>query len=142
MAEAPQNFKDHARIDPLYHQFLVPILLLHLVWTGYNVIRRTDLETFEGLLLAIGLVVMGIFVRVNALRAQDRVIRLEEQLRFERLGLAGKAGSLSVQQIVALRFASDNELPELIDQVTGGKLQTQKEIKAAIKTWRPDYVRV
>ena len=142
MAEAPQNFQSHARIDPLYHRFLVPILLLHLVWAAYNVIRRTDLETFEGFLLAIGLVVMGLLVRVNALRAQDRVIRLEEQLRFERLGLASKTGSLTVQQIVALRFAQDNELPALIEQITGGKLQTQKEIKAAIKTWRPDYVRV
>jgi len=142
MAEAPQNLQNHARIDPLYHRFLVPILLLHLVYAAYNVIRRTDLETTEGLLLAIGLVVMGILVRVNALRAQDRVIRLEEHLRYERLGLTAKATPLTVQQIVALRFASDNELPGLIDQVTTGKLQTQKEIKAAIKTWRPDYVRV
>jgi hypothetical protein len=80
--------------------------------------------------------------RVNALRAQDRVIRLEEQLRFERLGLANKFVGLTVPQIVALRFASDAEVGALADQVTSGKLTAGKEIKAAIKNWRPDHVRV
>ena len=137
-----QSFQNHARIDPLYHRFLVPILLIHLVWSGWNVSQHFSADTVEALVLAIALVILGFYVRVNALRAQDRVIRLEEQLRFERLGIGGKFAGLSVPQIIALRFASDAELPGLADQVASGKLAAPKEIKAAIKNWRPDHVRV
>ena len=73
-AEIEQNFQNHARIDPLFHRFLVPILLIHLVWAGWNLIRGFSLDSVEALLLAVGLVILGLFARVNALRAQDRVI--------------------------------------------------------------------
>ena len=142
MSDSQQSFQNHARIDPLFHRFLVPILLIHMLWTGWRMIQYFSADSVEALVLAIALVIMGFYVRVNALRAQDRVIRLEEQLRCERLGIGGKEAGLTVPQIVALRFASDAELPGLVDQVASGKLAAPKDIKAAIKTWRPDHVRV
>ena len=137
-----QNLQNHARNDPLYHRFLLPILLLHFIWSAWNMSQNFSLATAEALLLSIGLIVLGLFARLNALRAQDRVIRLEEQLRCQRLGIPGKLDGLAIGQIVALRFAPDAEMPGLIDQVAAGKLTSQKEIKAAIKNWRPDNVRV
>ena len=142
MAETPQNFQNHTRFDPLYHYFMVPLLMVNFFWCAANLIRNFNGPTVQAMLLAIALVVLGLMARVNALRAQDRVIRLEEQLRFERLGIGAKFDGLSVPQLVALRFASDGELGGLADQVKAGKLTGSKEIKAAIKNWRPDYVRV
>jgi hypothetical protein len=84
-------------------------------------------------------------VRINPLKAQDRLIRLEEQLRYQRVlsaDLAAQASTLPVGKIVALRFAPDEELPGLVTQVLDGKLNTSKEIKQAIKNWRGDYFRV
>jgi Family of unknown function (DUF6526) len=142
MPETSQNFENHARFDPLYHYFMVPILMINLFWCGWNLRRNFRGPTVQAMLLAIALVVLGLMARINALRAQDRLIRLEEQLRFERLGIGAKFAGLTVPQLVALRFASDAELASLADQVKAGKLTASKEIKAAIKNWRPDYVRV
>ncbi len=97
------------------------------------------------ILLAIGLILLSLAARLQALKAQDRVIRLEESLRYSMVlpeDLAQKAGKLKTGQIIALRFASDAELPELIEKTLNGEFQTSKEIKLAIKNWRGDYLRV
>ena len=97
------------------------------------------------ILLAIGLILLSLAARLQALKAQDRVIRLEESLRYSTVlpeDLAQKAGQLKTGQIIALRFASDEELPELINKTLSGELKTSKEIKLAIKKWRGDYLRV
>jgi hypothetical protein len=99
----------------------------------------------EQLLLSIGLLLMMLLVRVNPLKAQDRVIRLEERLRYQRVlpaDLADKASALPARFIVALRFASDEELPGLIKQVLDGGVTKPREVKKAIKNWRVDYFRV
>jgi hypothetical protein len=88
---------------------------------------------------------MGTLVRTNPLRAQDRLIRLEENLRFQRVlsaELAQQAASLEPLQLVALRFASDDELEHLVREVLAGRLTKSSEIKKAITNWRPDYFRV
>jgi hypothetical protein len=143
MAEQQQSFANHARVDPAYHRVLAPILMIHFAWSIWLLYQAPGWATAEALLLAFGLLILGLFARLNALRAQDRVIRLEEQLRMERLGAnSAKLASLPLSQIVALRFASDAELPALVDRVAAGQLNTQKEIKQAIKNWRPDHSRV
>ena len=145
MAQEVQSAQSHARIDPLYHRVLVPILLLHFLWCIWRLYQTPGWDTAEALLLAAGLVLLGLFARVNALRAQDRIIRLEEQLRLERLGQSEKVAklyALTMPQIVSLRFASDAELPALLDRVSSGQLSTPKDIKAAIANWRPDFARV
>ncbi|MBK7597477.1 MAG: hypothetical protein IPJ07_02720 [Acidobacteria bacterium] len=98
-----------------------------------------------GLLLVLALIITFFLTRINALKAQDRVIRLEEQLRFQRLlpaDLAAQAAGLPVNFIVALRFASDGELAELVKQAVDKKFAKPDDLKKAIKNWRPDYHRV
>jgi hypothetical protein len=107
--------------------------------------KSPGFESAEALMLAIGFLLMAFLTRINPLRAQDRVIRLEEQLRYQRLlpaDLAAKAGALPVGFIVALRFASDEELAGLARQAVDRKFAKPAELKRAIKNWRGDYARV
>ena len=145
MAENNQNYSNHTRRHPLFHFVLVPILIIHLVWSFARFIEEPSPAAAEALLLSIGLVVMMNLVRIYPLKAQDRLIRLEEELRFHRVlpaGLAPQASALPVRFLVALRFASDEELPELVRKVLDGKFEKPRDVKRAIKNWRADYLRV
>ena len=145
MANEVQNYKNHARFHPPFHFVLAPIVLIHFIWTAKVFISSPSWYMGEALMLAVGFVVMATLTRTSALAAQDRTIRLEERMRFERLlapDMAAKASDLAVGQIVALRFAPDAELAGLVGQVLSGKLTTPKDIKQAIVNWRPDYCRV
>ncbi len=93
---------------------------------------------------AAALLVLILRARLFALAVQDRVIRLEERLRYERVlpaDLQARAGELSVGQFVSLRFACDAELPALMRKVLDEKMTERKAIKQLVKTWRPDYLR-
>ena len=108
MANEVQNYKNHARFHPLFHFVLAPIVLIHFFWTAKVFYASPSWYMGEMLMLAVGLVIMAYLARINALAAQDRTIRLEERLRFERLlapDVAARASELKVGQIVALRFA-------------------------------------
>ena len=145
MAEETQSYANHTRWHPPFHFVLTPIMLLHFAYTAYQFFRMPDFAHFEALLLAIGLVVLLLLVRINPLRAQDRLIRLEEQLRYQRVlpaELAARASQMPVRFIVALRFASDEELATLVKQVLDQKFTKPAEVKKAIKNWRGDYFRV
>ncbi|HZS08879.1 MAG TPA: DUF6526 family protein [Blastocatellia bacterium] len=145
MADTTQSYANHVRWHPIYHFFLSPIMVLNLIWSVVRVIRFPGWDNAELALLGVGLAVMALLVRTNPLRVQDRVIRLEEQLRYQRVlpaELAERAGALPVSKIAALRFAPDEELPGLVRQVLDGKLAKSDEIKRAIKNWRGDYFRV
>ena len=94
--------------------------------------------------MSIALLLMYGYMRAFAVGNQDRIIRLEETLRFERLlpaDLKARTAELTVRQLVGLRFASDSELPGLVRQALDQQMG-QKAIKAAVKTWRPDLQRV
>ena len=96
-------------------------------------------------MMAIVFFMLSLAARLQALKAQDRVIRLEEKLRYQQIlppDLIEKASALRVGQILALRFASDVELPELLQRTLNGEFKDNKEIKSAIKNWRGDYLRV
>jgi hypothetical protein len=129
----------------MFHFFALPVLGINLVWSLFRL--RNLGFTFEGIfgvLLAAALVVVGLNARLFALAVQDRVIRLEERLRCEQLlpaDLRPRIGELTADQLVALRFACDGELPSLARKVLDEKLQERKAIKLLIKTWRPDYQR-
>jgi hypothetical protein len=146
-----QNFKNHARMDPPFHYIAVPILLVNLIFaiaaTIYVATLHHPHELFLHIwlvLVSFALVVVATNSRVKDLRVQDRVIRVEERLRYAALlrpdELAATSG-LSIPQIVALRFASDQELPALVDRTLAQNL-TPKQIKESIISWRPDYHRV
>jgi hypothetical protein len=145
VAETPQNYSNHTRWHPPFHFFLVPLFLLNLIFAAVQLFRFRDLDHAAWLVLAVGLIVLSLLARTNALRVQDRLIRLEERLRYQQIlppPLAQSAGALRMGQIVALRFASDEELPELVRAVLDGKLTRADEIKRAVKHWRADTWRV
>jgi hypothetical protein len=144
MAQQPQSLKNHAKFDPLFHFFLAPLSLVFVIWTIVNAIRQPDLSSAVHVVLAIWALVAVTKIRNYALKVQDRVIRLEERLRLKELAPAsfqGRIGELTVDQLIGLRFASDGEVAELAQKALAGNWN-RKQVKEAIKTWRPDNWRV
>jgi Family of unknown function (DUF6526) len=145
LAQTPQTYSNHTRWHPPFHFFLAPLFLLNLVFAAVQLFRFRDLDHVAWFVIAIGLIVLSLLARTNALRVQDRLIRLEERLRYQQIlpaPLAQSAGALRMGQIAALRFASDEELPELVREVLDGKLTKADEIKRAVRHWRADTWRV
>lgn len=145
MAETPQTYANHTRWHPPFHFFLVPLLLINFIYAAVQLYRFRDFEHVWLLVLAVALLTLNFLSRLNALRVQDRLIRLEERVRYRQVlpaPLAARAVDLPLRQIVALRFASDEELPGLVQQVLDGKLTKGDEIKRAVRQWRADTLRV
>ena len=143
----PQNYKNHARFYPPFHFFLLPVFLINLGVAIVVLIRRWPHHIVLHawlVVLALAIFILAGVARGSALRVQDRIIRLEENLRYQRLlspQLAEAAQSLSVKQIIALRFASDAELPALVQRTLSENLEP-KAIKQSITNWRADNLRV
>ncbi|HEV2491300.1 MAG TPA: DUF6526 family protein [Candidatus Acidoferrales bacterium] len=140
-----QNFANHVRVVPPFHMVALPILLMNFLWAIYRLVHTWfSFDALVALLLAIALILVALFARMFALTVQDRVIRLEMRQRMERLlpaDLKTRFDEFTVSQLVALRFASDAELPELARRVLAEKIEDRKAIKRMIKTWKPDYLR-
>ena len=144
MPEPEQNLKNHARLDPMFHGFLFVGALILLGATIYALVRQPDWWGVVRLLGVLWAIVLMFRVRLYALKVQDRVIRLEERLRLAELlpeSTRTRIGELSEGQLIALRFASDGEVAGLVQQTLDGNWD-RKQIKSAIKNWRPDYLRV
>jgi hypothetical protein len=144
MAERVQSYKKHTRLLPPFHFFVIPVLLVNLVNSIRHVWQApTQHYAFE-VVLAAALLMLGFLSRVQALTVQDRVIRLEMRLRLRGLlppDLQPSINDLTPRQLVALRFASDAEMTDLVRDVLGGKLTTAKEIKMRVKSWQADWLR-
>ena len=139
-----QNLKNHARIVPMFHYGVFLPLLTYWIWAVYRAITAPTADAFFAVLVATVLIIGFLSLRVQVLTVQDRVIRLEMQLRLQRLlppEMAARADALGVKQLVALRFASDAEMPELIGEVLGGRITTPKDIKARVVQWNADHLR-
>jgi hypothetical protein len=145
MASAtPQSFANHGRLDPPFHFVLVPIGLAAVVLSIILLVRQPGIGSILGVLLSVGLVMIGSKARSYALKVQDRVIRLEERLRLAMLlpeTARPRIAELTESQLIALRFASDGELPALALRALNEGL-TNKQIKSSIQNWRPDYFRI
>jgi len=143
----PQTYKNHTRWDPLWHFFLMPVLMLNVIFAAAEVVHHWGFHTplfLWWLVLAIVLFLAVGKARSHSLKAQDRIIRLEERLRLAALLSAednARSKALTESQLIGLRFASDAELPALAKRALDEKL-TQKQIKEAINSWKPDYFRV
>jgi hypothetical protein len=141
-----QNFSNHGRFFPPFHFFVVPVLLINFFWSIYRwKVSGFSLDGFVSLVVALALLLGFLSARRMALSVQDRLIRFEERLRYERLlpaDLKPRIGDFTVSQCVSLRFASDAELPALARKVLDEKLNERKTIKQLIKSWKPDYLRV
>ncbi len=145
MAEVPQTYANHTRWHAPFHFFVAPVLLTNFLVAFVQLVRDPGLERGWWVVVSAALLLMAGLVRMNPIRVQDRVIRLEESLRYYQLlpeDLARRAASLTTAQTVALRFASDEELEGLVREVLEGRLTKPDEIKRAVKNWRADRLRV
>ncbi len=150
MAEpTEQKYANHRKFVPGYHYLTIGIVTVNLFWTLYRLIwpipgvPLPDRLFAVAVALALGLIVF--YTRTFPLQAQDRVIRLEETLRMERLlppDLKARIGELRRGQLLALRFATDEELPELTRAVLDGGIKDSNEIKKRIRNWRADHFRL
>ena len=139
-----QNFKNHGRVVPMYHIGVFFPFVANFGWAGYRLTQDVNGDTVVAFLLALALVLMFFAVRAMVVTVQDRVIRLEMRLRLREVlpsDLRAQIMSLTKGQLIALRFASDAELPALVREVLAGQLADQKAIKMRIKDWQPDLLR-
>ena len=139
-----QSFANHARLDPPFHFFLLPLGLVAIVLSVIHIIHHPSIASTLLVMLAVGFFMIAGKSRGYSLKVQDRVIRLEERLRLAMLlpeAARARIGELTESQLIALRFASDAELPGLAMRALNEGL-TKKQIKSAIQSWRGDYFRV
>ena len=144
---ASQSYSSHTRYDPPFHFVLLPLLLFNLIFSIYATVHhwpRNHPLFLWWIVMSVALIVLAGVARSSAVKAQDRIIRLEERLRLAALLRPtefGRARALTEAQLIALRFASDGELPSLASRALAENL-TPKQIKQAIADWRPDHFRV
>ncbi|MDA1183542.1 MAG: DUF6526 family protein [Acidobacteria bacterium] len=145
MAETAQSFKHHARWLPPFHFFVLPVFLVNVVYSVILAWGDPSFGTGFGVLVALALFMVAILARTQALKAQDRVIRLEMRLRMRHVlpaDMHGRINDVTADQLIGLRFAGDGELADLVRQTLDGTLTTQTSIKQAIKDWQTDHHRV
>jgi hypothetical protein len=143
----PQSFAHHARRNPAFHFVLMPILVLNLLFSIYDTVHRYAEHRYLfpwWIVMSIAFILTAILGRMGAVRAQDRIIRLEERLRLASLLRADEQVHISeftTAQLIALRFASDAELPALAHRTLTQNLES-RAIKQAIVNWRSDDLRI
>jgi hypothetical protein len=145
MATIPQSLANHTRWHAPFHFFVLPVMLINVIWSVVLFVKAPGLNSGWWLVLSLALLILTFMVRLNPLKAQDRIIRLEERLRYQQVlspALLPQTSALEPGQIIALRFAGDDELEELVSAVLTGKLTKSIEIKRAITHWRGDTFRV
>ena len=139
-----QTYKTHRQVVPAYHFGVLSALLAYFIWSVYELFHGVTSASVMGVILSVALMVLAISLRSQILRVQDRVIRLEMRLRMREslpADLAARAAHLPVRQLIALRFASDEELPSLVRDVVDGKVVAPNDIKQKIREWQADHLR-
>lgn len=139
-----QNYSSHRRFVPMYHFVLLPAMLVLLIGSVVNLMHSSEDNLYSASLLVLSsflLLLAGLFIRFFALKAQDRAIVAEERFRHYVLTNKILPPALSVRQIIGLRFASDEEFPELAEKAARENL-SEEDIKKAIKNWKGDFYRV
>jgi hypothetical protein len=140
-----QTYANHVRKLPALYVGACVVVGLDLVWQLYRAYRSPGLDAAMSVLFALAVGALAYYVRVNSLTVQNRVVRLEERLRLERLlpeELRSRIPELTVDQLVALRFAADAEVSGLVRQVLDERLDSRDGIKRRIREWRADWLRV
>ena len=146
MPQTPQTYKNHVRYLPPYHFFVLPVLLINVLKSLRHIYLepRLTLHLVWEVIMAAALLMLALLSRVMANTVQDRVIRLEMRQRLMEVlpaDLRSRIRDLTRGQVVALRFAGDAELPELVRQVLAGTLTKQRDIKLKINEWQGDDLR-
>ena len=139
-----QNYANHRRYFPLFHYFALPIATVNVLVAGIAAVRERTPIAIWSLIFALGVVGAFLAFRTMVLVVQSRIIRLEERLRLAIVlpdHLRARVPELRLSQLVGLRFASDGELPSLVERCLRGELETSDDVKRAITNWRPDFLR-
>src|SRR3982074_643259 len=134
MATTPQTFANHTRWQAPFHFFVIPVMLINFIWAVVLFVKGPKWNAGWWVIVSLAFVVLAFLVRLNSLKVQDRLIQLEERLRYQQVlssTLLPQASALNPGQIIALRFAGDDELEELMAAVLSGKFARTKEIKQA-----------
>lgn len=145
MSRDPQTFENHARFVPGYHYVLFALLLLALVWEVSRLLTGFSVERLVDVVLVVALVLTASYARTFPLGVQNRLIRLEERLRMQQLlpdDLKARVPEFTTPQLIALRFASDAELPDLARRVLEEGIVDRKAVKKLIRHWRADHERI
>jgi len=140
----PQSYARHRRNRPVYW-FVYAVFVADLIWASYRFVQTPSVGLALAMLTGIALLILALYARIFALTVQDRVIRLEMRLRLRELlpaSLHSRIGEFTKGQLVALRFASDAELPELAEKVLRDNIQDRAAIKQMVKDWEADHLRV
>ena len=144
MPQQKQSFEKHAQWTPIYHFVASPFVLFYTVYKISQFFKAPGSVAAWEAVFAIGVMATVWSARIMALTVQNRVIRLEMRLRLREVlnaDLAKRIPELSTRQLIALRFASDAELPNLVERTLKGEFASGKAIKAAVKDWQSDYLR-
>lgn len=146
MSDKTQSLANHRRFFPLYHFFAYPILVLNIVMTIVYAYRHPGSMKWNvwQIIVAVALAVAALALRYSTLTVQNRLIRLEQRLRLATLlpdRLRSRVSELTVGQLIGLRFASDAEVPALVERCLSGDLKGAADVKRAITTWQPDFLR-
>ena len=141
---SPQSLKTHVRYDPLFHFFLLPVFATAVVWSLIHAVRHPSPNAWAFVVFCAAVLILCFKARMYPLKVQSRIIRLEERLRLREIlsePLRSRIPQLTERQLVALRFASDAEIPSLVEQALSQNM-TNADIKKAIQNWRADNFRV
>lgn len=140
-----QNYASHRRFHPLYHFFIVPITFANIIGTIVAAFRHPSKIAVWQVVVAMAIFGIAVVARTFSLRVQDRLIRLEERMRLQRLlpaEMHGRIDDLRTSQLIAIRFCHDDEVCDLARAILDGEVKSADEIKRRIRTWRPDWLRV
>lgn len=145
MASRSQTYANHRRVNPLFHFFVSPVLIANAAIQVVGLVRNPSLDSAWAAVVATALYGLALSARHMALILQNRLISLEERLRLERIlppDLSARIPELRLGQLIALRFASDAEAPELVRRSLAGEFPKNDDIKRAVREWRRDTLRV
>ena len=139
-----QTYANHRRFFALYHYVALPIVVLNVVYTAFLAFRAPSRASIWSFVFAIGIAAGILAGRTMVLIVQNRVIRLEQRLRLVALlpdHLRNRIVELNLSQLIGLRFASDAELPALVERCLAGELKNSEDVKKAITNWQADFLR-
>lgn len=139
-----QNLQNHTKLVPGFHFFVLPVLVINLIWSIVDTVHGFSAQSTRSAVVALALLMLAFTTRLMALTVQDRVIRLEMRLRLQQLlpaDFRSRIPEFTVGQLVSLRFAGDAELPDLARKVLQDKVTDRKAIKQLVRDWQPDFLR-
>ncbi len=145
MSNAPQSYENHARLVPMYHFVSFGLIAVYVLWSLYVVVTAFSLASLMSLIFGVGVIIAMFFARFFPLGVQDRIIRLEEQLRLERLLPPERRDAIydvDTELLIGLRFASDGEVAQLFDAIVTEGIIDRDEVKKRVTSWRADHQRI